>query len=61
MDGVLGLGEREHEPIQWPDVSLLTQGTLQIQKGAMLPLKKQTNKQEQNFTSQKYLQIWSRI
>ena len=30
VEGVLGLGEREHRPLQWPHVSLLTQGTLQI-------------------------------
>jgi hypothetical protein len=28
--GVLGLGEREHRPLQWPRVSLLTRATLQI-------------------------------
>ena len=30
VEGVLGLGEREHRPLQWPRVSLLTRGTLQI-------------------------------
>ena len=30
VEGVLGLGEREHRQIQWPRVSLLTRGTLQI-------------------------------
>ena len=30
VEGVLGLGEREHIPPQWPRVSLLTWGTLQI-------------------------------
>ena len=30
MEGVLGYGEGEHRPFQWPCVSLVPQGTLQI-------------------------------
>ena len=30
VEGVLCLGQREHRPFQWPRVSLLTPGTLQI-------------------------------
>ena len=30
VEGVLGPGEREHIPLQWPRVSLLTWGTLQM-------------------------------
>ena len=29
VEGVLGLGECEHRPFQWPRVSLLTWGTLE--------------------------------
>ena len=48
MEGVLGLGQCEHRPFQWPSVSLVTWGTLQIrirfvrQKGD--PSLEQTNK-----------------
>ena len=31
LEGVLGLWEREYRPYQWPRVSLVLQGTLQIQ------------------------------
>ena len=30
MEGVLGLGQCEHRPFQWPCVSLVTWGTLQV-------------------------------
>ena len=30
VEGVLGLGEREHSPFQWPPVSLVTRETMQI-------------------------------
>ena len=46
VQGALGFGEREHRPFQWPRVSLVPRGTLQIQIqfGLILPLK-QTNKE----------------
>ena len=31
VKGLLGLGDREHRPLQWSHVSLLTRGTLEIQ------------------------------
>ena len=44
VEGVLGLGECEDRPFQWPCVSLVTWGTLQI--GTL-----ETNKQTINFVS----------
>ena len=53
VKGALGLGEREHRPLQWPHVSLLTQGTLQIQISLVRqrsdPTLEQTNKYEFQF------------
>ena len=52
VEGVLGLGQREHRPFQWPRVSLVTWGTLQVRilirqaKEWSYPwTNKQTNKQ----------------
>ena len=48
VEGVLGLGECEHIPFQWPHVSLLTQGTLQVRiryvRQRNKPTLEQTNK-----------------
>ena len=48
VEGVLGLGECEHRPLQWPRVSSLTQGTKQVRirfvRQRSNPALEQTNK-----------------
>ena len=50
VEGVLGLGGREQRPLQWPRISLLTQGTLLIRIGFVRqrsnPTLEQKNKQQ---------------
>ena len=49
VEGVLGFGECEYRPIQWPRVSLVPRGTLQIRirffRQRFDPALEQTNKQ----------------
>ena len=57
VKGVLGLGQHEHRPFQWPHVSLVTQETLQIRiwfvRQRRDPTLEQTNKHESGIRQKK--------